>query len=171
MLCTFQATNIHKRPPTLLSRWSQYCHNKSGNQNEPWWTRLEYAYNHANEIIYNVMAYTMIIGKLTDKLFMFTQNNKYASHCCQVKALNVQGTHTHTHELRTTSEGFHVCPRAIKSCLPCVYPWHQALDKMYQALLHKTVNSCILPAHILVSQWIQTYQSMSRGQLPAVWKI
>ena len=38
----------------------------------------------------------------------------------------------------TTSErpwaGFCVCPRAIKSCLPRVYPWRHARDKMYQAL-------------------------------------
>ena len=54
-------------------------------------------------------TYTMIIGKLTNKLFMLT---KYASHCCQVKALNVQVTHTQ---------------------------------------VHKTVNTYILPTHLLAS--------------------
>ena len=29
---------------------------------------------------------------------------------------------------------FHACPRAIKSCLPHVYPWRHARDKMYQSL-------------------------------------
>ena len=30
--------------------------------------------------------------------------------------------------------GFRACPRAIKLCLPRVYPWRHACDKMYQAL-------------------------------------
>ena len=30
--------------------------------------------------------------------------------------------------------GFRACPHAIKSCLPCVYPWRHADDKMYQTL-------------------------------------
>ena len=33
------------------------------------------------------------------------------------------------HEHRTTWAGFRECPRAIKLCLPRVYPWHHACDK------------------------------------------
>ena len=38
------------------------------------------------------------------------------------------------HALRTTWAGFRESPHAIKSCLPCIYPWRHARDKMYQAL-------------------------------------
>ena len=38
------------------------------------------------------------------------------------------------HGLRTTWSGFHECLHTIKSCLPLVYPWRHACDKMYQAL-------------------------------------
>ena len=38
------------------------------------------------------------------------------------------------HKLRTMWAGFRACPHAIKSCLPRVYPWRHARDKMYQAL-------------------------------------
>ena len=36
------------------------------------------------------------------------------------------------HELWMTLVGFCANLRAIKSCLPLVYPWHLACDKMYQ---------------------------------------
>ena len=36
------------------------------------------------------------------------------------------------HELWMTLVGFFANLRAIKSCLPLVYPWHFACDKMYQ---------------------------------------
>ena len=38
------------------------------------------------------------------------------------------------HKLWMTWVDFHMCPCTIKSCLPCIYPWHHARDKIYQAL-------------------------------------